>query len=305
MVAILEKAQLLDRLDEVREWFNGYLFGETLIYNPWSIANFTKRDGLTEPYWINTSDNQLIKNLLKESPIEFKENFETLIMGGTVEKSIDDHMVFSYLSSNLSSVWSLLLMSGYLKQTSSTLTYRGTLCRLAIPNREVKDLFRRIIEDWLSDGYGLDWYGEFIKSLVTGRIDDFKKRLENVMLQIVSYHDLGKEPEAFYHGLMLGFTVSLYQQYDIKSNRESGLGRFDIMLIPKDKTKLGIVLELKVKEKKETLAAAAKRALLQIEKNNYAAEFDQRGISKVLKIGIGFEKKAFDLCYTLYPVSSQ
>ena len=133
-------------------------------------------------------------------------------------------------------------MSGYLKPLSSQTIEHGDLCELSIPNREVQFYFAIIIEQWLSNGNGIDWYNQFIENLITGKIDQFKKDLEKVVLQIMSYHDLAKEPEAFYHGLLLGFTVSLNTTYEIKSNRESGLGRFDIMLIPKNLEKWGLSL---------------------------------------------------------------
>ncbi len=249
------------------------------------------------PYWVNTSDNQLIKDLLKKSPLSFKEDFEEIVNGGYVEKLIDENLVFEYLSNDPSSVWSLLLMSGYLKPLSIRQTYQGAYAKLSIPNKEVGNLYRQIVEQWLSNGYGLEWYNKFIESLLTGKVEEFKKHLEKVITQITSYHDFEKEPEAFYQGLMLGFTVSLSESgtYQIKSNRESGLGRFDIILIPKDINKLGILIELKIKEEKETLEKAASRGLEQIDEKKYTEELKQVGIKKALKLGIGFSGKKFAL----------
>ncbi len=294
---ILNKAQLSDKSEEVKEWYNGYKVGETVIYNPWSIVNFLKQKGDAKPYWVNTSDNQLIKDLLKKSPLTFKKEFGELVNGGFVEEFIDENLVFEYLSNNPSSVWSLLLMSGYLKPLSISQTHQGAYAKLAIPNKEVGNLYRQIVEQWLSNGHGLKWYNEFLESLLTGKVELFKKHLEKVIQQITSYHDFAKEPEAFYQGLMLGFTVSLHDAgtYQIKSNRESGVGRYDIMLIPKDSNKLGIVIELKVKEEKETLEKAAKRGLIQIDEKRYTEDMKQAGLKKALKIGIGFKGKKFAL----------
>lgn len=292
---LLTLADLSDKAADVRAWYNGYQVGETIIYNPWSIANCLYENGALKPYWINTSDNQLIKDLLKKSKLEFKENFEVLLAQGYVEEFIDEHIVFSALRNNPEALWSLLLMSGYLKPLSSEIREQGTYCRLAIPNHEVKNLYRQIIEEWLANGQGIRWYNEFMSALLNGHIDAFKNGLEKVMLQIASCHDVAKEPEAFYHGLLLGFSVSLHNDYDIKSNRESGFGRFDMMLLPNDKTKLAIVFEFKVREKNEPLEKTAERALAQIDEKKYTAECAKRGIKQVLKIGIGFENKEFVL----------
>ncbi len=293
---ILVQAGLSEKSAEIRAWYNGYQIGGRVIYNPWSIANCLYEKGDLRPYWINTSDNQLVKDLLKQSPLEFKTNFEILLADNYIEEIIDESLVFNALRENPDSLWSLLLMSGYLTAVSSETDELGRQqCRLAIPNREVRSLYGQIIEEWLSDDHGIRWYNEFMNSLLIGNIDIFKRGLEKVMLQIASYHDMAKEPEAFYHGLLLGFSVSLYKQYDVKSNRESGLGRFDIMLLPNDKTQLAIVFEFKIREKNETLEQTATRALAQIEAKQYAAECAQRGIARVLKIGIGFENKEFVL----------
>ena len=165
---------------------------------------------------------------------------------------------------------SLLLMAGYLKPISFRETDQGTFANLQIPNKEVRNLYRQIIEQWLSNGYGIEWYNDFIAALLNGSIEEFEKHLEKVIDQITSFHDFAKEPEAFYQGLMLGFTVSLHStgNYEIKSNRESGKGRFDIMLIPKDTSKLGIIMELKVAKENESLIKVAGKALKQIDKKN-------------------------------------
>jgi hypothetical protein len=295
---ILKKSNLLDKAEEIKQWYNGYQIGETVIYNPWSIVNCIDEKGKLQPYWVNTSDNQLIKDLLKESTLKFKHEFELLISGESIEKLIDERMVFQYLKNDPSSVWSLLLMAGYLKPVSSHETYQGTLAKLAVPNREVHNLYRQIVEQWLSNGYGLEWYNEFIESLLTGNMDEFKKHLSKVILQITSYHDFAKEPEAFYQGLMLGFTVSLHSSgtHEIKSNRESGLGRFDIVIIPKDTSTLGIVIELKSGTEREKLVKVAKTAFKQMNEKKYSEILKSSGIKEILKIGIGFCGKEFEIC---------
>lgn len=292
---ILRKSYLSKQAEEIKQWYNGYQFGNTTIYNPWSIANCVKRKGELEPYWVDTSDNQLIKDLMKKTPLKFKEELEGLVLGNGVEKLIDERLSLQYLDNNPDALWNLLLMAGYLKPDHSRKTDQGVFATLSIPNREVRNLYRQIIEQWLSNGYGISWYNEFIASLLNGKIEEFKAHLEKVLLQIVSYHDVAKEPEAFYHGLLLGFMVSLQQTHEIKS---SGLGRFDILIIPKDLSKHGIVMELKLKDEKETLENSARRALEQIEEKKYTEEFKQRGIDSIIQIGIGFKGKEFALAYT-------
>ena len=296
---ILEQSHLSEKSKDIKEWYNGYQFGNTTIYNPWSIANCVQEKGHLKPYWIGTSDNQLIKDLLKHSPLQFKKDFEILIEGHTLEKFIDEHLAFQYLNHTSETLWCLLLMAGYLKPVSSKETDQGIFAQLAIPNREVRNLYRQIIEQWLSNKYGIEWYNAFIESLLIGKMDEFKEHLEKILLHIVSVHDMAKEPEAFYHGLLLGFMVSLHHTHEIKSNRESGLGRFDIIIIPKDLNQAGIVIELKMKGEKETLDACAQKALQQIEQKKYLEELKQRGIHQSIQVGIGFKGKECALAYLI------
>lgn len=299
VASILKASDLTDKADTIKRWYNGYQMGETIIYNPWSIANCIKRKGHTEPYWVNTSDNQLIKDLLKESPLTFKEQFEALMRGETTEQLIDESMVFGDLKKNPAAVWSLFLMSGYLTPVQCQSQWNGTLCQLRVPNQEVNNLYRTIVGLWLANGYGLVWYNQFTAALVSGNMPAFQADLEKVLEQIISCHDVAKEPEAFYHGLLLGFIAGLQETHEIKSNRESGLGRYDIMVLPKDTSQLGVVIELKAKSPQDntSLDALAEAALQQIEAKRYAVEFEPRGIKRVLKIAIAFQGKQIALRY--------
>jgi len=202
-------------------------------------------------------------------------------------------------------VWSLLWMTGYLKVVSSEETLQGTLCQLQIPNQEIKNLYRQIIEQWLSNGKGIKWYNQFLQDLLTGNVTGFEEGLKEIMLQTASVHDLAREPEAFYQGLMLGLTASLDKKhYEKKSNRESGYGRYDIAIIPKDTQQLAILLELKsVKAAKkdneedldQRLQTEARLALEQIENHAYQAELHQRGLQDILNIGLAFSGKTFQM----------
>ncbi len=293
------KSNLSEKAAEIKAWYNGYQFGDTTIYNPWSIANCIQEQGKTEPYWINTSDNQLIKDLLKQSPLEFKQQFESLMQGGTTERIIDENTVLMELKNQTSNAWSLLLMSGYLTPVVCENVWNGKRCILRVPNTEVNNLYRQIVSAWLSNGYGLEWYSQFTTALVSGNMEVFRASLEKVLLRIVSYHDVAKEPEAFFHGLLLGFIAGLQETHEIKSNRESGFGRYDILIIPKESSQLAILIELKAKSPSETfsLETLADDALKQIDEKHYAAELQQRDVSHLLKIAIAFSGKQFALCY--------
>lgn len=307
--SLLDKANLNDRANEFKRWYNGYQIGDCVLYNPWSIVN-SIQDQSFKPYWVNTSDNALVKQLLLTSGAAFKNRLELLLSGRIVERIIDENFVFPDLKkNNESAVWTLLLMAGYLKVVSYDDTDQGPLCHLAIPNQEIRNLYRKIIEQWLANGYGVEWYNEFLDYLLTGNMQEFSQGLTHILEQTVSVHDVACEPEAFYHGLMIGLTASLYghPNYETRSNRESGHGRYDYMIISRDKNKLTILLEFK----KITFPAsknnpdevtfifdnAAHEALEQMDRQSYLAEAKQRGINNILQIGIAFSGKRFGMAH--------
>jgi hypothetical protein len=276
---LLQQAGLEQKAAEIRAWYNGYQSGEYTIYNPWSIVNCINEKGRVEPYWINTSGNELIKELLTHAGESFRLQFEDLLSGKSVEKLIDENMVFSDLKKNNSATWSLLLLSGYLKVTGIRDTEMGPYCTLIIPNREIRGLYRRIIEQWLSNGHGTDWFENFLNHLLTGDLQAFEADFRHLVEETFSVHDTSKDPEAFYHGFMVGATASLYynKNYEIKSNRESGYGRYDYMIYSHDVSKPTILIEIKRVKKSEKmsledlekiLAETAKQALTQIEQQN-------------------------------------
>ncbi len=291
---ILQECDLKDKADEIKHWYNGYQFGNTVVYNPWSIVNCVHEDGALQPYWVNTSGNDLIRDLVIKSNLEFKQQFENLLQGIPIKTIIDEHVTFGDLHDNQVAVWSLLLAAGYIKGTSIERSIHGLLCTIEIPNLEVKSLYNRMIEQWLSRNQDIMWYNRFLENLLQGRIDEFAENLKDVMLQIASVHDMAREPEAFYHGLMLGLTASLdFKQYELKSNKESGYGRYDIVIIPKDISQRAIILELKRAKSKRRIEREAKAALAQIKTSNYTSEIEQRGIQKLTQIGLAFYGKNF------------
>ena len=197
-------------------------------------------------------------------------------------------------------------MTGYLKVVSKRRTEQGTWYSLEIPNEEVRRLYRKIVEQWLSNGHGVEWYNEFLNHLLTGDLEEFERELRQLMEETVSVHDVSRDPEAFYHGFMMGLTASLSrnEQYELESNRESGYGRFDYMIFSRDPDKPSLLLEFKrvepIKDSK-TLAAhlkeAAAEALLQIDRQRYVAEAERRGCKRILKIGLAFSGKRFALSH--------
>src|SRR3990167_2841581 len=308
VATLLNQSGLEEKSLEVKDWYNGYQIGDNTLYNPWSIINCFQDGGKLKPYWVNTSDNALIKTLLLKSNEGFKERFELLLEGDSIERLIDENFVYPDLvKNNESAVWSLLLMTGYLKVISYQDTDQGSLCQLAIPNREIRNLYRGIIEQWLSNGYGVEWYNQFLEHLLDGNMPAFETDLKHILEQTVSSHDVVKEPEAFYHGLMIGLTASLYGRdgYETKSNRESGYGRYDYMILAHDIDKLTILFEFKkvsipegkIKEAKTILNKSAHNALKQINSQAYLAEAEQRGIKNILKIGISFSGKRLGIAH--------
>jgi hypothetical protein len=293
---LLVKSNLQEQSGSIKDWYNGYQIGDAVIYNPWSIINCLKQKGKLQPYWVNTSDNTLIKDLIIQSNTDFKLKLESLLQKKLVEIIIDERVVFNYLKSDEVAIWNLFLMAGYLKVITQRETDQGTICSLAIPNREVRNLYRRIIETWLSDGRELNWYNQFLTELLNGNVEQMKVYLGEILLQAASTRDMAQEPEAFYHGLMLGLTASAFTTHEIKSNKESGFGFYDIIIIPRDNKRLGIIIELKI-SKEGRLKETAASALKQILDRQYVSELTSRGIKDILKIGVAFLGKHLEVVY--------
>ena len=280
--------------EEVKKWYDGFKFGNTEgIYNPWSIISFIK-NGKYQPYWANTSSNSLVSKLVKEGDGEIKKSFETLLNGGIIETTIDEQLVFGEMSKNKNAVWSLLLASGYLKIVSADLP--DSRYRLRLTNFEVKSCFNLMVERWFENAG--ENYSYFVKALLECNIDDMMDTLTEICESMISSFDgSGKSaPENFYHGLVIGLLVELRNSYEIKSNRESGLGRYDVMLRPKDKNNNAIIIEFKSKrrsEKDKSLEELADKALKQIEDKKYEQELLSAGYpeDKIKKLAFVFEGK--------------
>lgn len=300
----LEEYGLGQEKNKVKQWYDGFIFGKySDIYNPWSILNFLDTGSITT-YWANTSSNSLVGKLIREGDRRIKEKFECLLKGDVIYTPIDEQIVYHQLDGNEEAVWSLLLASGYLKVLSydrQDLLEPGKeqMYELTLTNYEVMCMFEKMVRSWFT-GVKAD-YNDFIKALLLGDKKAMNAYMNRVALNIFSYFDTGKnpsveEPERFYHGFVLGLMVDLQNRYVITSNRESGFGRYDVMLEPKNAAEDdAIILEFKVHDAddEDTLKETVQEALAQIERKQYAAQLTARGISQehIRSYGFAFQGK--------------
>lgn len=282
-------------INEVKSWYNGYIFGKTVIYNPWSIINYTANHGRgLMAHWVGTSDNAIIDELISKGDKSVKISLEELMNGNGITKRIKEDVNLRDIEGNPENVWSFLLFNGYLKAISKSYDENGLLCELKIPNKEVKYLYNDIILKWGSKVITTSDFELMLKYLVTGDIDSFSDYFKEYVLNSMSYFDVaGEESEKVYHAFVLGMLVALSKDYKVKSNRESGLGRYDVMIIPKDKNKNGIIIEFKKfnSSREETIEEAAENAINQIKNKNYKQELLDEGIKNIIEIGIAFKGK--------------
>lgn len=288
---------LSKNMSEVKSWYDGYQSGSYKLYNPWSIFSMLDNNGLMKAYWTNTSGNALLKQIIQQSDITIKKDFEQLVRGSPITKTIDENVVMPELYTNEQAVWSVLLMSGYLTFEN----YRpdpesegSFIAELKIPNTEVASTYREQILAWFKAPKITQQYQSLLRHLVDGDVEKFKEVFTDFALQTLSFFDVNSyNPENFYHGLVLGMLASLRSSHEVSSNRESGLGRYDVSIFPKDPTKPGIIIEFKVvhKRRNETLESCAQDALKQLEAQKYEAAMRARGITSVIKYGISFNGK--------------
>ncbi len=281
---------------DIDNWYNGYKFGAHIVYNPWSIINYLDRGGQFGPYWVNTSNNDIVKDLITKGNSELKTSLEALISDNSIRKQIRDDVIFKEIYDSPEAIWSFLLFGGYLNADNINydINIGQYMADLRIPNLEVKSLFQNIIKGWFEKGVANTEVSIMLSSLVNGNTSVFSKIFKDMVEKIFSYFDTGDNtPERFYHAFVLGLLVNLKEEYLVKSNRESGYGRYDVMLIPKDRTKLGIIMEFKKVDfhENEDLEKAAEAALKQIDEMNYVSEIAEHNVSNVLAIGFAFEGK--------------
>ena len=288
--AALDEYGLSERKQEVKKWYDGFTFGRQKdIYNPWSILNYLDK-GQTGTYWTNTSSNSLAGTLIREGSRNLKENFACLLQGGSIVVEIDEQIVYDQLSEDESAIWSLLLAGGYLK-VKNVKTYATDFgewkqeYELELTNFEVGAMFRHMIRKWFSRAVG--GYNDFIKALMLGDVKSMNLYMNKVAMATFSYFDTGRnpsgeEPERFYHGFVLGLMVELADRYIVTSNRESGFGRYDVMLEPRGPEDDGIILEFKVQDRTEekNLSDTADAALKQIKEKKYKTALTEKGIGE-------------------------
>ena len=299
----LELFGLSDKKSDVKRWYDGFIFGSHRdIYNPWSITSYLDKKKLA-PYWASTSSNGLVSRLIQTAASEVKQMMEDLISGKEIVVNFDEQIVFGQLDTDESAIWSLLMASGYLKP--DTVEYRGELMEpwyhLSITNLETRSMFSAMFKGWFK--MSASNYNAFVGALLKGSLREMNLYMNDVALSTFSNFDTGKhpsertQPERFYHGFVLGLLVELRDIYEVKSNRESGYGRYDVMLIPKnnDKKYNAIIIEFKVFDSydESTLEDTAKSALRQIEEKDYDAELVSIGIPKerIRHYGFAFEGK--------------
>ena len=292
MDKVIEDFEIQDEKEEIKSWYDGYKIGEVEgIYNPWSILNYLNKKELM-PYWINTSSNDLIKLILKNSTT-VKEKIERLLKGEAIEVKINLETVIVGIEENEDNIWGLLLGTGYLKVVETVDITEG-IYKVKLPNYEIKFLFQQIIDDWFRNKVIGNDLKSILKDLVTLNIEEYEEKFKILVREMFSYMDVGENTaENFYHAFVLGMLVGLKDSYYVNSNRESGMGRYDIMLEPKDKNGNSFIMEFKVykEEKEKTIEETIENAKKQIEEKGYEQNLRERGFTNITKMVYAFKGK--------------
>jgi hypothetical protein len=290
----LKEQEIHASMELIRSWYNGYSIGRAQIYNPWSIIRFLESGGKVDYYWVNTSENQVVFDKLLSADEGTKRDLELLLSGKTVCHQAKESISFPELSKDQESVWSLLVHTGYLTVPTKHFVRGRTEYEMRIPNFEVLQLYKDMIQQLFSRGLGSGGLEKILNYLTQGNADAFAQEFQKLIKKSISYYDIpADEPERVYHAFVLGMLVQLQTTHIVKSNRESGYGRYDVILTPKDTRQKGIIIEFKKVDglKKETLKQAALAALKQIEEKKYAQELFDCGVKDIFCLGMAFQGK--------------
>jgi hypothetical protein len=311
VAALLEKAGVADQLDDVRRWYNGYLFGGTVVYNPWSILSYIhSHDRILRNYWVNTSSNDLVRDMLARHALAIEPELETLLEGGSIERKVNENVALGDLAQNAGALYDLLLFAGYLRaEPMGEATRTEGLYRLRIPNREVREVYATTFQQWMVEriGAGEQGIARLKKAMFEGDAEGLEEALGAFTSRVLSYHDLQERrdraadetrrslrvlPEQVMHVFVLGLLATLEPEYEVRSNRESGGGRPDVMIRARATGKPGVVLELKVaKPRVKSPQAALREGLAQIRERDYRAELLAGGSSPVHAFVAAFDGK--------------
>ncbi len=278
-----------DKLPEIKEWYDGYNFGGVEIYNPWSVIQYFQANCKPGAYWVNTSANGIIQKMMQGLEKQMEMELQELMDGGSVWAAVNESVIYTEIGENADDLYSMLMNTGYLKAVHIAVENQDEI-ELQIPNKEILSLFRTEIFRNMNGYRGITYVRNVLRYMLSGNLNGFSINLESILKNNVSFHDTANG-ESFYHGMMLGFCVLLKDTHIVKSNRESGYGRFDLALIPKSSESQGVILEFKRAESEAQLQEKAREALKQIEDMDYITELQERQIHKVWKYGIAFYGK--------------
>lgn len=281
-----------DKRDTVKQWYDGYEFGETEVYNPWSVINYvdtaySNKDVFPEPYWANTSSDSIVRKLIEQAGQNTRMEIEGLIRGESIEKPVHEEITYEDIDRSQDNLWNFLYFTGYLKKTGLRMEGRTLLVTMKIPNEEVRYIYENTIKSWFRDTVKVQDLSVLYHSILNGDSQGFQAELGKLLTKSISYMD---NKEAFYHGFLLGLFENL-KEYLISSNRESGNGRYDIMIRSLDVSQAPVILELKISDTFQGMEAKSTAALAQIEDKNYDSWLPGEGYTKVIHGGIAFYKK--------------
>jgi hypothetical protein len=289
---LLDDFGLKDSGNQVKNWYNGYYFGNEEIYNPWSILGFVDTNGKLQPYWLSTSANALVHSLIKDSDKTVKKDIEDALNNTPVYSTIDENIAFNFLKNSREHILSFLVQTGYLKARYHDFVGSDRIYQIEIPNIELSKIYYTVIETWFNESIGSKDLENMLKALISGDIELFEDILNVFVVNYLSFYQTSKDHiEKVYHAFVLGMLITLKESYHIESERESGYGRVDILMTPKNKTQPGIIIEMKKIRPRETTETAIIAALKQIEDRRYETTLRQQGCTNIMKVAVTFDGK--------------